>query len=86
MISCAVFAELLRWWGAEAQAMTGAQAGIFTDESFANAQIVRVDPQNIIAALEDGIIPVVAGFQGIAPSGAHHAGPGRERLHRGRAG
>ncbi len=70
LISCAVFAELLRSWGADAQAMTGAQAGIFTDEAFANAKIARVDPQNVIAALEEGIIPVVAGFQGIAPSGA----------------
>jgi aspartate kinase len=70
LISCAVFAELLRYYGAEAQAMTGAQAGIFTDESFANAKILNVDPSNVLAALEEGIIPVIAGFQGVSPAGA----------------
>jgi aspartate kinase len=70
LIACAVFAELLGYYGAQAQAMTGAQAGILTDEKFANAKLLRVDPANVIAALNDGIIPVIAGFQGVSPSGA----------------
>jgi aspartate kinase len=70
LIACSVFAELLTSLGAPAQAMTGAQAGVLTDESHGDAKILRVDPANLIAALEQGIIPVVAGFQGITPSGA----------------
>jgi aspartate kinase len=69
-IACAIFAELLTSWGADAQAMTGAQAGIVTDANFGDAKILRVDPANLIAALERGVIPVVAGFQGATESGA----------------
>lgn len=69
-ISCAIFAELLTSWGADAQAMTGGQAGVITDDAFGDAKIVRVDPARVLAALERGIIPVIAGFQGVTTSGA----------------
>ena len=44
MISAAVFAELLTSLGAPAQAMTGGQAGILTDDTFGDARILEVDP------------------------------------------
>jgi aspartate kinase len=69
-IACAVFAELLTSWGADAQAMTGGQAGIITDGAFGDAKILRVDPVNVFAALERGIIPVITGFQGVTENGA----------------
>jgi aspartate kinase len=69
-IACAVFAELLASWGADAQAMTGAQAGIVTTSDFGEAKILRVEPGNLVAVLERGAIPVVAGFQGVSESGA----------------
>jgi aspartate kinase len=69
-IACAIFAELLTSWGADAQAMTGGQAGIITDGTFGDAKILRVEPRNVFAALERGIIPVVTGFQGVTESGA----------------
>ena len=69
-IACSVFAELLTSWGADAQAMTGAQAGIITDEVFGDARILRVEPKNVLAALERGIIPVITGFQGVTETGA----------------
>jgi aspartate kinase len=69
-IACAIFAELLTSWGAPAQAMTGAQAGVVTDESFGDAKILRVDAQNVLLALERGIIPVITGFQGVSEWGA----------------
>ncbi len=70
LISCAVFAELLTSWGAEAQAMSGGQAGVTTDSTFGDAKILHIDPSNLLATLERGIIPVVAGFQGISTDGA----------------
>ena len=70
MIACAVFAELLSSWGVVAQAMTGAQAGLITDENFGEAKILRVEPGNLIQAIEAGVIPVVAGFQGVSVRGA----------------
>jgi len=70
LIACSVFAELLTSLGAPAQAMSGAQAGIVTDETHGDAKILAVDPHNLVDALERGIIPVVAGFQGVTQSGA----------------
>jgi aspartate kinase len=69
-IACAIFAELLTSWGADAQAMTGAQAGILTDDAFGDAKILHVDPANVRDVLERGIIPVIAGFQGVTADGA----------------
>jgi len=69
-IACAVFAELLTYLGAEAQAMTGGQAGVITDDAFGDAKILRVEPGNIVALLERGIIPVITGFQGVTEGGA----------------
>jgi aspartate kinase len=70
MIACSVFAELLSSWGVVAQAMTGAQAGVITDENFGDAKILRVEPGNILQAIEAGIIPVITGFQGVTALGA----------------
>jgi len=69
-IACAVFAELLTTWGADAQAMTGGQAGIITDAAYGEAKILRVEPDNVFALLERGIIPVITGFQGVSERGA----------------
>jgi len=63
-IACAVFAELLTSLGAPAQAMTGLQAGITTDDEYGDAEITDVDPAPVRAMLARGIIPVVTGFQG----------------------
>jgi aspartate kinase len=69
MISAAVFAELLTSLGAPAQAMTGGQAGIVTDDTFGDARILEVDTTAVRAALDAGIIPVVTGFQGATRGG-----------------
>jgi aspartate kinase len=63
-ISCAVFAELLTSLGATAQAMTGMQAGITTDDTYGEAEIAEVDPAPIREVLSRGVVPVVTGFQG----------------------
>ena len=70
LISCAIFAELLTSWGADAQAMSGGQAGFLTDHRYGDAKILRVDPAAVLGALERGIIPVIAGFQGMSAEGA----------------
>ena len=70
LISCAIFAELLTSWGAEAQAMTGEQAGVLTDNSWCDANIKRVDPRNLVRCIVNNVIPVVAGFQGADESNA----------------
>ncbi len=69
MISASVFAELLSSLGNPAQAMTGGQAGILTDDTYGDAHILEVDPNPVLALIEKGIVPVVTGFQGATRSG-----------------
>ena len=69
LISAAVFAEELRAMNVEAQAMTGAQAGIVTDGAHGDAKILRVDARAVMALLHQGVVPVIAGFQGTTEDG-----------------
>lgn len=55
--------------GCPAVSLTGWQAGIHTDANHAGARILSVDTGRICRELEAGKIVVVAGFQGIDPSG-----------------
>lgn len=49
--------------------LTGGQAGIVTNENFGDAEILKVNTDNIIKILSDGIVPVVTGFQGCTEKG-----------------
>ncbi len=69
-IACAVFAELLVSLGAAAQTVTGGQAGFVSDERWGDAKILRVDPTHVLRLIENGIIPVVTGFQALSQNGA----------------
>lgn len=68
-ISAALMAQILTQQGIPAVALTGAQAGIITDESFGNARIIEIKPDLILDVLKQGRTAVVAGFQGITRSG-----------------
>ena len=70
IISATTFAELLEGEGVPARALTGGQAGIVTDDSHGNARIRRVDPRPLRTLLEAGLVPVVAGFQGVTEDGS----------------
>jgi aspartate kinase len=65
-ISMAVLAMAIHDLGVEARSYTGSQAGLITDSSHGRARIIDVTPGRIQAALQDGAIPIVAGFQGVA--------------------
>lgn len=69
IISSVIFANTLIDKGYKSKVFTGGQAGIITDDNFGNADIIRVDPQCIIDTLNQNIIPVVAGFQGMTIDG-----------------
>lgn len=70
IISTVVMATTLKASGHPAVAMTGGQAGIFTDGNYGNAQIVEIDPNPINKYLAQGKIVIVAGFQGICEDGS----------------
>ncbi len=69
LIAAAVFANELCANEIEARALSGAQAGIITDEMHGDAKILRVEPAMIHEFLNAGIVPVVAGFQGATADG-----------------
>ena len=70
LIAAAVFADELTAAGIAATALSGAQAGIVTDERFGDATILRVEPRAVAELLDRGIVPVIAGFQGASEAGA----------------
>lgn len=65
MISASVMAAEMQRDGLEACALTGGQAGICTDEKHGMAKIRRIDTDALLKLLEQGVIPVVCGFQGV---------------------
>ncbi len=64
-VTIALLAMDLRGRGINARSFTGRQVGILTDSSHTKARIARVAAGRIREALAEGVIPVVAGFQGI---------------------
>ncbi len=65
-ISMAVLAMAISNLGLEARSFTGSQAGVITDSSHGRARIIDVTPGRIRAALDEGSIAIVAGFQGVS--------------------
>ena len=55
--------------GVEARSWAGWQIALHTDGAHGRARIESVDGAGLIAAMEGGAVPVVAGFQGIGPAG-----------------
>jgi aspartate kinase len=67
-ISCALCAMAINDLGHRAISLTGSQAGIVTDTSHTRARIVDVRAKRIQEALDDDLIVLVAGFQGVSTS------------------
>ena len=69
MTSCALAAIAVHELGERAVSLTGAQAGIRTDDAHGNARLQQISPQRIIEALDQGAIVLIAGFQGVSGNG-----------------
>jgi aspartate kinase len=64
-VSAALLALALRDLGLEAVSLLGHQVRISTDSAFGRARIRSIDRHRLLAALDQGTIAVVAGFQGV---------------------
>jgi aspartate kinase len=64
-VAIALLAMELRGRGLDARSFTGRQVGIITDSAHTKARIARVAADRIREALKQGVIPIVAGFQGV---------------------
>ena len=64
-VTISLLAMELRGRGINARSFTGRQVGIMTDSAHTKARIARVTADRLREALDQGIVPIVAGFQGI---------------------
>ncbi len=69
IISACRMAYTLTANGYQAVALTGAQAGIFTNGVFTDSQVIHVDTEPTLQLLREDIIPIITGFQGISVEG-----------------
>ncbi|MGQ4619153.1 aspartate kinase [Nocardia sp. R7R-8] len=65
-ISNALVAMAIHSLGAEARSFTGSQAGVITTGAHGNAKIIDVTPGRVRDALDEGLVVLVAGFQGVS--------------------
>jgi aspartate kinase len=65
-ISMALLAMAIAELGHTAKSFTGSQAGVITDSAHGKAKIIDITPGRIEAAIAQGSIAIVAGFQGVS--------------------
>ena len=67
-VSIGLLAITLQEIGVTARSWLGWQIPIRTDGAFQKARIQRIDCADLLEDLEKGVVPVVAGFQGMGPN------------------
>ncbi len=65
-VTSALLSIALNEQGYKATSMSGREAGIKTTSKYTQARIEQIDTQNMIKALDDGNVIIVAGFQGVS--------------------
>jgi len=66
-VSMSLLAMALQARGVPAVSFTGSQAGILTDSSHGEARITKITGERVKNSLADGLVAVIAGFQGVDP-------------------
>ena len=64
-VTSALMAMAIQQLGLKSMSFTGRQVGIMTDSSHTKAMIEEIEASRLKIALDEGKVPVVAGFQGI---------------------
>ncbi len=68
-VSIALLAMAIDGLGISVASFTGGMSGIHTENVHKKARISDIDPSRILAALSEGKIAIVAGFQGVTENG-----------------
>jgi aspartate kinase len=68
-VTCGLMAIALQDIGVPARSWLGWQVPIRTDDVHGKARIAGIDPARMIGQFSEGVVAVVAGFQGISPQG-----------------
>jgi len=66
-VTSGLMAIALQALGLKARSFQGWQIPLVSDDSHGKARIDRIDAERVTAALAQGVVPVVAGFQGVTP-------------------
>ncbi len=69
IISSVIFHAELSALGIPSIALTGAQAGIMTDDNFSNADVTKINTKNLFKILSQKMVPIISGFQGESEHG-----------------
>ena len=64
-VTIALLAMALEKRGVQARSYLGSQVAIRTDQAYGKARIASIDGDKLLADCKAGIVPVVAGFQGV---------------------
>jgi aspartate kinase len=68
-VSVALVSIILKSMGIMGKSYLGFQVRIITDDNFSNARIIEIETEKILKDLSYGIVPVIAGFQGVTRDG-----------------
>lgn len=68
-VTAGLMAMALSALGYKAQSYQGWQVPLITDDAHGKARIERIEPAKLLSNLNAGIIPVMAGFQGVTAEG-----------------
>ncbi|MEQ1440712.1 aspartate kinase [Fontimonas sp. SYSU GA230001] len=69
-VTIGLLALALEKIGVKSRSYTGWQVPIHTDGAYMKARIQKIDAGRLMADCKSGIVPVVAGFQGLSPDGS----------------
>jgi len=68
-VSASLLAMALSSIGIKAKSFSASQISMKTTNQHSKAKIIDIDGDKILASLEEGIVPIITGFQGITESG-----------------
>ena len=68
-VTISLLAMMLLKKGLAAKSYQGHQVRILTDEAHSRARVLSVETDELERDLSNNIVPVIAGFQGVAPNG-----------------
>jgi len=68
-VTAGLMAVVLSEMGIPSRSFQGWQVPIKTDDAHGAARIMEIDPTELEKRFADGVVPVITGFQGVAPSG-----------------
>ena len=69
LVTSGLLALTLQEMGIKARSFSGWQIPVHTTGAHGQARIERIEPETLEAAIAEGVVPVVAGFQGIDEKG-----------------